>query len=236
VHGARFSLTIPSMPAQDSRLLARRSFFSKLGFGVIGGAAAGAAAMPAQAQAQTAGRFEPARHAEDDWYDQVPGKHRFIIDGPYPDGISSALQFANNFYNLNVSAYGLKDEDLAVIIVARHQSTMFGYNDAVWAKYGKPIAGRINLVDPKTKEAPTVNMYKDRFDALIKRGLRLAVCQQASRGNAMAIAMATGQNADAVFEELKANLLPNARLVPVGILAVNRAQEHGYSLSVCERA
>ena len=39
-----------------------------------------------------------------------------------------------------------------------------------------------------------------------------------------------------VFEELKANLLPNARLVPVGILAVNRAQERGYTLSVSERA
>jgi intracellular sulfur oxidation DsrE/DsrF family protein len=35
---------------------------------------------------------------------------------------------------------------------------------------------------------------------------------------------------------LKANLLPNARLVPVGILAVNRAQEQGYSLSVSERS
>ena len=228
---------MPGMSTQDSRLLARRSFFSRLGFGVIGGAAAGAAVMPAQAQAQTAGgKFEPARHAEDDWYDQVPGKHRFIIDGPYPDGISSALQFANNFYNLNVSAYGLKDEDLAVIIVARHQSTMFGYGDAVWAKYGKPISDRINLVDPKTKQPPTANMYKDRFDALIKRGLRLAVCQQATRGNAMAIAMATGQDVDAVFNELKANLLTNARLVPVGILAVSRAQERGYTLSVSERA
>jgi intracellular sulfur oxidation DsrE/DsrF family protein len=48
--------------------------------------------------------------------------------------------------------------------------------------------------------------------------------------------MATGQTADAVFDELKANLVPNAHLVPVGIIAVNRAQERGYSLSVSERA
>jgi intracellular sulfur oxidation DsrE/DsrF family protein len=166
----------------------------------------------------------------------VPGKHRFLFDAPYPDGISSALQFINNYYNLNVSEYGLKDSDLAVILVARHQSTMFGYSDAVWAKYGKPIADRINLVDPKTKQPPMANMYKDRLDTLIKRGLQIAVCQQATRGNAGAIAMATSQTQEAVFEELKANLLPNARLVPVGILAVNRAQEHGYSLSVSERA
>jgi intracellular sulfur oxidation DsrE/DsrF family protein len=226
------------MPTHDSsRILARRSFFSKFGVSLIGGAAAGAAALPAQAQAQTAGaKWDPARHAQDDWYDQVPGRHRFVFDAPYPDGLSSALQFINNYYNLNVSEYGLKESDLAVILVARHQSTMFGYSDAIWAKYGKPIADRINLVDPKTKQPPTANMYKDRFDTLIKRGLQIAVCQQATRGNAGAIAMATGQMQDAVFEELKANLLPNARLVPVGILAVNRAQEHGYSLSVSERA
>ena len=216
-------------------MLARRSFFSKLGFGLAGGAAVGAAGSPAQAQSSSEG-FQPARHAQDDWYGQVPGKHRFVFDAPYADGMSSALQFVNNYYNLNVSEYGLKDSDLAVILVARHQSTMFGYSDAVWAKYGKPIADRINLVDPKTKQAPIVNMHKDRLDTLIKRGLQIAVCQQATRGNAGAIAMATGQMQEAVFEELKANLLPNARLVPVGILAVNRAQEHGYSLAVSERA
>jgi intracellular sulfur oxidation DsrE/DsrF family protein len=226
------------MPTHDSaRVLARRSFFSKLGLGLAGGAAVGAAGSPAQAQAQSSSEgFQPARHAQDDWYGQVPGKHRFLFDAPYPDGISSALQFINNYYNLNVSEYGLKDSDLAVILVARHQSTMFGYSDAVWAKYGKPIADRINLVDPKTKQPPMANMYKDRLDTLIKRGLQIAVCQQATRGNAGAIAMATSQTQEAVFEELKANLLPNARLVPVGILAVNRAQEHGYSLSVSERA
>ena len=225
------------MQKQDSaRMLARRSFFSKLGFGLAGGAAMGTAGSPALAQSSEGAGFQPLRHAQDDWYGQVPGRHRFLFDAPYADGFSSALQFINNYYNLNVSEYGLKESDLAVIVVARHQSTMFAYSDAVWAKYGKPIADRINLVDPKTKQPPTANMYKDRLDMLIKRGLQIAVCQQATRGNAGAIAMATSQTQEAVFEELKANLLPNARLVPVGILAVNRAQEHGYSLSVSERA
>jgi intracellular sulfur oxidation DsrE/DsrF family protein len=39
-----------------------------------------------------------------------------------------------------------------------------------------------------------------------------------------------------VFEEMKANLLPNARLVPAGIVAVNRAQERGYALASVEHA
>ena len=39
-----------------------------------------------------------------------------------------------------------------------------------------------------------------------------------------------------LFEEMKANLLPNARLVPAGIVTVNRAQERGYSVANSEHA
>ena len=34
---------------------------------------------------------------------------------------------------------------------------------------------------------------------------------------------------DAILDEIGANLIPNSRFVPAGIVAVNRAQEHGYS-------
>jgi intracellular sulfur oxidation DsrE/DsrF family protein len=33
---------------------------------------------------------------------------------------------------------------------------------------------------------------------------------------------------DDIFKELTEHLVPNARMVPAGIVAVNRAQEHGY--------
>jgi intracellular sulfur oxidation DsrE/DsrF family protein len=223
------------MPTDESaRMLARRSFFSKFGFGLVGGAAVGATALPAQAQSAAEGRFEPLRHAQDDWLEQASAKHRYIVDAPNPDGFSSAIQFTTTYFNVNGTEYGLKDGDLAVVLVARHQSTAFGYSDAIWAKYGKPISDRNHVLDPKTNQPPTVNLQRERLEPLIKRGLRLAVCQQSTRGYAGAIAMAMGLTQDAVFEELKANLLPNARLVPAGIVAVNRAQERGYSLASVE--
>jgi len=224
------------MTIHDSwRVLARRSFVSKLGFGLVGGAAVGAAASPAQAQSAESARWQPVRHAQDDWLDQIPGKHRYIFDAPNPEGFASALQFLNNYFNINQNDYGLKDSDLAVVLIARHLSTAFGYTDAIWAKYGKPISDRNAVLDPKTKQPPANNIYKDRLDALIKRGLQIGVCQQSSRGYAAAMAMATGMTQEAVFEEMKANLLPNARLVPAGIVTVNRAQERGYSLVTVER-
>ena len=219
------------MSNDESRTLARRSFFSKFGLGLVGGAAIGAA-VPAQAQ--TSGRFDPVRHAQDDWLDQIPGRHRYIVDAPNPDGFSSAIQFTTTYFNINVNDYGLKDTDLAVVLVARHLSTLFAYSDAIWAKYGKPISDRNHVLDPKTNQPPTVNLQRERLEPLIKRGLRLAVCNQSSRGYAGAIAMAMGLKQDEVFEEMKANLLPNARLVPAGIVAINRAQERGFSLASVE--
>ena len=54
----------------------------------------------------------------------------------------------------------------------------------------------------------------------------------ATRGIAGALADVAGGNADAIYNELVANIVTNARMVPAGIVAVNRAQERGYSF-VC---
>jgi hypothetical protein len=223
------------------RPLARRSFFSRFsrfGLGLAaGGAVVGAAgASPAQAQSAEGARWQPARHAQDDWFDQIPGKHRFVVDAPTPEGFGNALQFLNNYFNTNKAAYDLQDSDLAVVLIARHLSTSFAYNDAVWAKYGVPITARTNYNDPKTKQPPKVNVFNvtDRgitLDGLLKRGLHLGVCQVSSRGYAAGIAQATGATPEAVYNDMIANLLSNARLVPAGIVAVNRAQERGYSLA-----
>ena len=167
------------MSNDELRTFARRSFFSRLGFGLMGGVAVGAAA-PAQAQAP--GRFDPMRHPQDDWLDQIPGRHRYIVDAPNPDGFSSAIQFTTTYFNINVNDYGLKDNDLAVVLVARHASTLFAYSDAIWAKYGKPISERNKVLDPKTNQPPTLNLQRERLEPLIIRGLRLAVCNQSSRG------------------------------------------------------
>jgi hypothetical protein len=223
---------------ESDRRLARRAFFSKLGAGLAAGGAVGAAATPAQAQSAEGGRFQPPRHEQDDWFDQIPGKHRFVVDAPTPAGFSDALQFLNNYFNVNKNAYALQDGDLAVVLIARHLSTLFAYNDAVWAKYGALITRRTNYNDPKTNQPPAVNLFNvtDRgitLDSLVKRGLRLGVCQVSTRGNAAAIAMATSGSADGVYSELVSNLLGSARLVPAGIVAVNRAQERGYSLAYC---
>ncbi len=222
----------------------RRSFLNRLNAGVasLAAIAVGGAAMAQQKPATTTTRWQPARHEKDDWFDSLPGKHRLVFDTTTPERMGDALLFANNFMRVNRSDYGLENSDLAVVIVARHRSTPFGYNDAMWAKYGMALAARSKVEDPTTKLAPKRNIYNAEeygelaanrgttLDSLFKQGVQLAVCSTSTRGYSRSIAEATGGNPDAIYNELTANLVSNARMVPAGIVAVNRAQERGYSL------
>jgi hypothetical protein len=40
----------------------------------------------------------------------------------------------------------------------------------------------------------------------------------------------SGGNADDIYKELVANVIPNSHMVAAGVVAVNRAQEYGYTL------
>jgi intracellular sulfur oxidation DsrE/DsrF family protein len=223
----------------------RRSFLTSLNAGAASLAAlAFSGTARAQGKSTATARWEPARHEKDDWFDQLPGKHRLVFDTISFDHVSNATLFSSNFIRVNQADYGLQTSELAVVIVVRHRSTPFGYNDAMWAKYGAPIAARSKVEDPKTKQPPKINIFNARdygdllnnrgttLDSLFKLGVQLAVCATSTRGYAASIAQDVGGDADAIFKELTANLISNtnARMVPAGIVAVNRAQERGYSL------
>ena len=223
-----------------SSAVARRLFLSRLGagVGVLGATAVGVSAEAAQTA--PASPFVSARHSQDDWYDKVSGVHRLVFDTTSPDGLGTGLQFATNFFEANKTGYDLKDNDVAVIMIVRHKSTAFGYNDAIWAKYSAQLSQNTGFVDPQSKEAPVVNFYgtpgkeggrPGRLAALINRGAHVAICQMATRAIAGQLARATNQTQDDVFAELAANLVTNGHLAAAGILALNRAQEHGYTVA-----
>ena len=212
------------MSKQPASAPERRSFLTRFNAGAaaIGALAMGRVAM-AQVKSAPAVRFEPARHDKDDWMDQIPGKHRLLIDTTTPDGFRDGLLFANNFLVANRTDYGLQNQDMAVIVVARHISTGYGFNNAMWAKYGATLA------DAQAKETPKANPSAASLAGLASQGVQFAVCAMATGRIAGMIARAVGGNDEAVNKELIANLVSNARMVPAGIVAVNRAQERGYS-------
>ena len=168
---------------------------------------------------------------------ELPGRHRFLLDTHAPDGVGNALLWGANYIRTSQSAYGVPASDLAFIIVVRHRSVSFGYNDAMWAKYGASISRQLNLVDPATKEAPKTNIYnfgqdgspRGTWETMAMAGVQVAVCSSATLTTATSLARATNQDVEAVVKELSSNLVKNGRMVPAGIITVAHAIERGYA-------
>lgn len=218
--------------------VARRAMVSGMSLGALAlGVLSGSAA-----QAQSAGA-QPARHPEDNWMDRPNAKHRLVIDSTIINGGGSALAFAGNFITANGAGYKLSPSDLAIVVVFRHFSTPIAYNDAMWAKYGNTFSAPSKFTDPKTNQPPKSNLFNamgyglsltnfgQTIDGLAKQGVQFAVCDMATHFFAAQIAGQTKGNADAIYREIVANLIPNAHLAAAGIVAVNRAQERGYTFA-----
>ncbi len=177
-----------------------------------------------------AARFAPVRHASDDWL-ELPGKHRFFFDTLSPKGVEDAQLYVGNFFAANRNGYGLEAPDLAVVVCMRHLATPFAFNDAMWAKYGELMSQLMDFKDPKTKKAPVVNARASELAESITNGVHFAVCDMATHYFAGEAAKKMATTVDAVYKELAANTVGNCHFVPAGIVAVNRAQERGYSIA-----
>jgi hypothetical protein len=173
----------------------------------------------------------PRRHDEDSWLDDAPNGHRVIFDTWMADKFGEAVAFAGNWLKVNRDEYGLSDSDLAVLVVARHGTTPFAFNDAVWTKYGAIFAENMSTNNKTLHPNPIRNPYAARLIDYAKHGLRVAVCNMTTRAYVDIVAKRTGQREADVRQELLANAVGNARFVPAGIVTVTRAQEHGYAVA-----
>ena len=199
----------------------RRSFLGRLA--AIGTALAGVVALPSNSAAQGA----RATHRADAWLDELNGQHKNIFDCTSIENGPTGWQFARNFLTANTGpVYQYKDSDINTIVCVRHQATVFGFNDAMWAKYklGESqgvMEGRVPAV-----RNGLVSVAND----LARRGVIVAVCGMATARIARTVAAGAGMSAADVEADLRANLItPTARVVAAGVIVTNRAQEKGFT-------
>jgi len=208
----------------------RRSFLSRFGIGTSAlGAALGLGSASALAQSGSDSRFQPARHSQDDWFDEIPGKHRCFFDTTTAEELADAIQFAGNYFMGSKNGYALEPGDLALIIGMRHEAAPFAFTDAMWSKHGVVLSKRAKWLDPKTSQPGLANPRQTPLNNLAKRGVRFTVCDLSTHAIAGLIADSIGGKADDIYPQLIANRVDSSRQVPAGIVALNRAQEHGYS-------
>jgi intracellular sulfur oxidation DsrE/DsrF family protein len=67
------------------------------------------------------------------------------------------------------------------------------------------------------------------IESLQKRGATFILCNNALTIYSSRVAAARNLDPARVYEEMKANILPNVTLVPAMVIAIDRAQQRGIS-------
>ncbi len=211
----------------------RRGFLGRL---AAVAAAAGVSSVPRVMYA------EPVSGApvEDEWLGKLKGKYRQFFDFPaHADGLP--LVHMLNYYNTLNTPYNVKDSEINTVGTfygAPNATTLFAFNDAMWAKYKMGEALKFN--DHKTSAPATRNVWRTdpsimglmvappaSIEALQKRGAVFLLCNNALNLWAGMLAQANKADQAAVLADLKANMLPGVVLVPGMVVAIQKAQDAG---------
>lgn len=209
----------------------------------LGTIAASAAALgiatigsPLQLAAETASPLGNADDA-DAWFNKLTGKHKMIFDVTGPHEV---FPFAWPKVFLLTNQVAPKDN--SVVVVLRHEAIPYAFEDRLWAKYkfGEMFKG---ANDPKTKapsvrnpfwqpkpgdfQIPGLGNVDIGINQLQESGVLFCVCDMAMTVYSAAVAQGMNTDAATVKKDWLAGLLPGIQVVPSGVWAVGRAQEHG---------
>lgn len=216
----------------------RREFLGTL---TAGAAALGLSAISAPLNKANAGihSFDATDEDPDAWFNKVKGKHKMVFDVTKPHEIFP-FAWPRVFLNTNEKT-GTPAGDCGVVVVFRHDAIAYAMQSTMWAKYD--FGEFFKADDPATKKPATRNPFwqpsKGEYkvpgigeiaigiNELQESGVMFCACDSAM--TVRSTVMGGQRNIDPV--ELKkewiANMIPGIQLVPSGVWAVGRAQEHG---------
>jgi len=232
------------MEKKNLRPTSRRGFLGSLAAGTtaLGISAIGA---PLAAHANNFQEYDP--EDPDAWFNKVKGKHRIVFDATKSLEI---FPFAwPRIYLLTNKGTGTDFKDCSVVVVLRHEAIQFAMQDSLWAKYkfaeffkvgdlGKAFQAadaatatsvRNPFWNPKPGDfvAPGFGPVAIGINDLQADGVMFCVCDAALTVYSAAMAGMMKTDAAALKKEWVAGLIPGVQVVPSGVWACGRAQEHG---------
>jgi hypothetical protein len=171
------------------------------------------------------------------WLDGLTSKHKQFFDAPTANG-GVPLVHVMNYYDTYNKAFNVKDADIDAVLTFYGATTFYGLNDAAWAKYqiGEFLETNDATGKPATanpwRAAPVVlgmTLPQASLESLHKRGATLILCNNALTIFSALLAQKRGLDPNAVYQDMKANILPEVDLVPGMVIAVEQAQRAGLS-------
>lgn len=216
----------------------RRTFLGTL---ATGAAAVGVAsiASPLQAIAGSQKSFISTEEDPDTWFQKIKGKHRIVFDATEPNGVSP-FAWPRVFLITN-GMTGTPEKDNSVVVVLRHEAIPYAMNSSLWAKYnfgemfkiqdGKTNASAVRNAFYKPEagdfQIPGVGPVAIGINELQESGVMFCVCNMALTVYSAVAAQKGNMPKEDVYNEWKAGILPGIQIVPSGVWAIGRAQEHG---------
>ena len=169
------------------------------------------------------------------WFKKIKGKHRIIYDTPEPhEGLPIIWSWV--FYQTN-NQTGTPDNDMTAMVVLRHNGIPMAMEDRLWAKYKfgevfkitdrntQSPAVRNTFYEPNATDLPLPNV--DGVKKLQGRGAMFCVCDMALTVYSNFMAKSLNQKGEDIKKDWVSGLLPGIQVVPSGVWAISRAQEHG---------
>ncbi len=227
----------------------RRSFLGKL---ATGAAALGLVSvvsplrLGAQQKPPMKGKAPAPKGEADLWFDKIKGRHRVVYDATRPHEI---MPFAwPKIFLMTNESTGTPSSECGVVVVLRHDAIGYAFQDSMWAKYNFGEVFKAGELGPAFQAADAATATKTRnpfwnthpgdfkvpgvgavdigIKDLQKSGVMFCVCGAAMMVYSNVIAGMMKMNADDVMKDWKANIIPGIQIVPSGVWALGRAQEH----------
>ncbi len=212
-----------------SEMNSRRMFIGKL--------AAGTAVGLTSLTALKSPEHVSAGPDVESWFKKARGAHRIVYDASEPhNGLPFIWSWV--FYHTN-NETGVDDSNMTAMVVLRHNAIPFALEDRLWQTYN--LGEVFKVIDNTTKKPAVRNpFYKpgegdfpmpgiDGIRRMQQRGGMFCVCNMALRVYSGVVAKAANLNPQEVYEDWKRGVLPDIQVVPSGVWAVGRAQEHGFA-------
>ena len=162
-----------------------------------------------------------------------------VFDVTHPNEI---LPFAwPRVFMLTNNKTGTPENQQSVVAVLRHKAIPYAFEDRLWEKY--KLGEQFKIDDPATK-APSVRnpFWKPKpgdykipglgnvaigINELQDSGVMFCVCDTAITVRSAMVAQQMNLEPEKVKQDWLAGILPNIQIVPSGVWALGRAQEHG---------
>ena len=142
-----------------------------------------------------------------------------------------AMLMASNYLDAYENEFGEKRGEATAVVGVHGGALNIAFTDAAWTKY--TLGKAANFMDPATKEPAVRNVFATggelSVNTLQKRGVVFLVCNTALRLRSRALAKERGETYEVVYKDLEASRLPGTILVPALVVAINRAQEKGFT-------